>query len=415
MIEKKHKAVIAGFLVALTISAAVFNILRHNSSVLPALAASISEMNARIDEKKGNIGDLENRIAVYENQIRQARGEVSSLKNQLEILNAEIEKSDIDIQISEQQIQKTSLEIQKITFSIIEKEKGIELQKERLSEFLRQMYEKDQVSDFEIMLSHNSFSDFYNYYRNLEELQAQIHVALKEIEALKHDLEMQKKTLEEKKEREMELKQELEVKKAELLARSQQKEQLISETRQSESRFQTYVAQLKREQQDLENEISSLEKMVREELERRKEEERFNDFGPARLQWPTDGRYITATFHDPDYPYRHIFEHPAIDIRASQGTSLKAAEAGYVARAHNGGREGYSYIMLIHSDGISTVYGHVSAMYVSADQYVNKGEVIGLTGGAPGTSGAGRFTTGPHLHFEVRKNGIPINPLEYLP
>jgi murein DD-endopeptidase MepM/ murein hydrolase activator NlpD len=80
----------------------------------------------------------------------------------------------------------------------------------------------------------------------------------------------------------------------------------------------------------------------------------------------------------------------------------------------DGGLTGYSYVTIEHSNGFKTVYGHLSEINVSAGDSVSVNDVIGRSGGTPGTPGAGSTTTGPHLHFEVWYNGVVVDPEDYL-
>ena len=215
---------------------------------------------------------------------------------------------------------------------------------------------------------------------------------------------------------EQKLKAELQDQRDSLEEKTSAQRTLYGQAKLTQKQYQNYTYQLQLEQQQVNADVIGLEKQVRQKLAERETQERFNGFGPARFAWPVSpSRGISAYFHDPGYPFRYIFEHPAVDIRATQGTEIRAPEAGYVARVKFKGDKSYAYIMLIHNDGLSTVYGHVSAVYVKEDEFVTKGQIIGKTGATPGTVGAGPLTTGPHLHFEVRLSGIPVNPLEYLP
>ncbi len=121
--------------------------------------------------------------------------------------------------------------------------------------------------------------------------------------------------------------------------------------------------------------------------------------------WPIKG-LITSHFGNRTFGGRRDY-HTGIDIDGRTGDSIRAAESGKVS--FSGRISGYGNIIIIdHPRGYSTVYAHNSANLVQKGQSVSKGEVIarlGATGNA----------TGSHLHFEVRENGKPVNPLNYLP
>ncbi len=126
---------------------------------------------------------------------------------------------------------------------------------------------------------------------------------------------------------------------------------------------------------------------------------------------PVSGQ-ITYGYHDVNYPYRNIAEHNGVDFNVSQGTLVKAAASGEVIEAVNGGGTGYSYVVIKHNR-LSTVYGHLSRIDVTVGSQVKQGKVIGLSGGQPGTSGAGQNTNGPHLHFEVWSDNRAVDPQKY--
>lgn len=370
-------------------------------------------INEDIADKKNDIKKIQDKQAEFEAAIKQKQQEKASLNNQLSLIDNRLAKSELDIELVETDIDRIKLEIKKTNLEIANRDKDIKKNKEQIANVLRLVQKRDNVNTLEIMLLNSTLSEFLTQVKYLEDINEGLDSSLKEIEKLKRELEKEQKALSRKNDEFAELKKELEEKKAKLAAEKDNKITILGQVGQSEKEYQRLLAKAKKEQEDAAAEIASMEKLVRAKLASLdKDKMEFNANG---MVWPVTKNVITAYFHDPDYPFRKIFEHPAIDIRAAQGSTLKAAASGYVARVKSDGSSSYGYIMLIHGDGLSTVYGHISKSYVKEDEYVVQGQAIGLSGGLPGTPGAGNLTTGPHLHFEVRLDGIPVDPLSYLP
>ena len=393
----------------------VHSVTEENSNGDSNSSEALDVLNDQINVKRNEITKLKYMKDIYEKKIKNLQSEEVSLKNQLLILDNQIQVKGKDIEITESQISRTNLEIKKLNKEIQEMQKIIDNEKVNLENLIKQIYEEQQTNYLSILILENSFSSFYDRITFLENIHKSLKYKVEEVGAQKDKFEIVKTKEEEKKVELSDYKDELEEQKVKLEDQEEAKKILLVKTSENEDKFSDLLSQIKAEQSSANAEIQRMEKQIRELLETKKDG--VHELGAAKLSWPVDtkkSKGISAYFHDPDYPYRFIFEHPAIDLRVGQGTAVLASDTGYVAKAKNAGM-GYSYIMLVHGEGISTVYGHISRLDVEEDTYVVKGQQIGLSGGLPGTPGAGRLTTGPHLHYEVRLNGIPVDPLNYLP
>ena len=123
--------------------------------------------------------------------------------------------------------------------------------------------------------------------------------------------------------------------------------------------------------------------------------------------WPTQSStYITSAFGDRVHPiFGTVKFHAGVDVAAGAGATIGAAQAGTVGIAEYSSSYGY-YVVVYHADGNSTLYAHMSSMAVSAGQYVSRGQTLGYVGSTG-------WSTGPHLHFEVRMGGGCVDPLSF--
>ena len=378
--------------------------------------AEIDALNKQVAEKKKKIAEIEKSIEAYKSKITQTQAQTISLTNQMSILDNRISQVNLDVEATTDKLETLKLELESLRLSITQINTNIERQKKILSELIRELHHEDDKNMIEILSAYDNVSDFYQRVNRVETLQYHVGKSAETLRLARIDLVKKEAATEDNKKSYEQVNVELSEKKQELQVQVESKQTLLTQTKASEQTYKTLVSNLKSQHQAVENDISSIETQVRKKLaEKQKTQPEKFDVDSGELSWPVSSRRVTAYFWDPTYPYRQVFEHNAIDIAAPQGSPVKAAASGYVAKAKRCTTSScYAYVMIIHSNGVSTVYGHLSSVGVTEEQYVTRGDLIGYSGAKPGTVGAGPFTTGAHLHFEVRKNGIPTNPLSYL-
>ena len=399
------------FVVATLVSTRVF-VASAQTSGVGGNQAEIDALNKEIEARKTKIKELEETMAKYQSNIKQKQTEAQSLKNQIAILDNRVGQLNTDIEITGEKIAQTELEIRELTLAVHDKEKSIAKQKRIIDQMIKNISENDQKNYIEIMLTYKNFSEFYNEIKATENVYVDLGRSVKSLRLAKEDLSAREAETSKKREALAQFKKQLEDKKSDLAQQMSTKSVILTQTKSSEARYQTLLQSLKQQNQAIESEIRSFENTIKKKLE---EQNKIQSSGPIDAGWPVPSRHINAYFHDTDYPYKKVFEHSGIDIRAAHGTAVRAVADGYVGRARRcTSSTCYSYVLLIHTSAISSLYGHLSRIAVPDDGFVRKGEIIGYSGGTPGTVGAGPFVTGPHLHFEIRLNGIPVNPLGYV-
>jgi murein DD-endopeptidase MepM/ murein hydrolase activator NlpD len=374
----------------------------------------ILNLNDEIQRQKDKIEELNKQIEKYQRLIRDKQKESATLNNQISIINNQIDKLNLEIQSTETEIEKLKLEIDSLDLQIKEIKNTIATDKQLLEKVINFLNKEETKSDFEIVFLYNSFSEFFDHLFYIETLQKELSAKIKEIKDLKNNLENQNINLTTKKSTLETLRTKLRENKARMQDQLFAKNYLLEKAKSSEAQFRKMVEELRKEQEQTNQEIVNLEATFRKKLE--ESDKSFANLGQGIiLSWPVEPKKgISAYFHDPDYPFRYIYEHPAIDIRASYGTQVAAAAGGFVVKVIEPRYGNLSYIMLMHRGGFSTIYMHLSQTLVKEGDFIDRGQIIGKSGGIPGTPGAGRLTTGPHLHFEVRLNGIPVDPMQYL-
>ncbi len=387
-----------------------------------AAPAFADEIDDQLAAKKDSLKQMGQEINQLRNTIAQKQKEIGSLNGQLSIIDSRVNLIQLQIRSTQMDIEKTTMEVDKTEKEIKEKADEISKQKELMGNVIREIYiDKGSSNLVSIVVESKNFSELVEKTEYLSRIRTKLKETVDKLNVLKAELEQRKADLETKVESLGQLKSDKEVEEAGLEDQKYAKARIIETTHGQESAFKALLAQAQAEEQAITNEVVRL---VQEQARRRRDQGVVGREGRAgdivmegSFTYPLAGsNRISITggdFMDPAYGMG--FNHTGIDLAARQGTPIYSVGAGVIVVARDSGNAGLSYIAIDHGNGLVTKYLHMSAIYVTQGDVVNAGEVIGLSGGSPGTRGAGIFTTGAHLHFEINDyNGTPINPHKYL-
>lgn len=413
------------------------------------LAKFWGKLSAQADFTQDTLAGVNKRISETNGKIVDVKEKMDSLKGQLKNLDDQVEKTQGFIDNVEVQLAKKQAEIDEIEYKLEKNSIEISFQKGLVSDYMVALYKDQslynqidangiQLNPVKLLLANESVSENLRTMRYSEVLQKQSQDAVNKLSNLIQDDDRQRKLNEIKKVDLAVMQKQLEDEKADLSATRQAKENLLEQTKGEEQIYQQLLERSKAQQLDVIQQIDTLRKNMVFVKERMKA--MGSDFNPDDysslfnfsvkkdfvnflgeddgsgivFDWPVNPlRGISAYFRDSSYVKVFGMRHNAIDIRIPQDTPIMAPADGVVYKSVDNGY-GYSYIMLAHKNGYMTLYGHVTDIMVSVGDEVKTGDVIGLSGGVPGTKGAGVYTTGAHLHFEIIKDGIYVDPLDYL-
>ncbi|MFH1533365.1 MAG: peptidoglycan DD-metalloendopeptidase family protein [Nitrospirota bacterium] len=389
---------------------------------------TVSDTDAKLNELSENKMTLSEQIEVLDNSI------VLTQSKLIDVIKNIVEKENEVILLYEQ------IEIKEI---------AIGYQKELIGDYVRIIYQEENnyfsidenggIQAFKLLLADDSVGNNLKKIEYFDLLNEAGQQMIEELSSLSEELLIHQKELEKKKAKLQGLQVELETEKQQLELQKASKENLLALTKGQEDIYQQLLEQTLMEQEELLSDVKNLGNAVAF-IEKKIEEEgadfdpddylslldyktqvlydyryRSGPVNPDGFNWPAQpDRGLSAYFHDPTYVGAFGVQHNAIDIPIYQGSFVRAAAEGVVYTTRDNGY-GYSYVILAHAGGFMTVYGHISSILVEEGDLINQGAIIGLSGGMPGTKGAGYMTTGPHLHFEVLSNGLYADPLDYLP
>lgn len=378
-------------------------------AVSSAWAVSQSDINALKNQQSAiqqQKSAIQSKISGVQGQVSDAQAEKTALDQQNTLAQQEIDNINEQIALYDQMIAEKAAELKKAQ----EKE---DMQRAALEKRMRAMEETPSLTYVAILFDASDFSDLLSKINDISAIMTNDKQLEDAYTAAREQVEKVKSEYEQTQNEQKQTRVELDAKKADLEQQIERASEVIEKL---QSNIEAYKAQYDAaEQQEaaiqnqIDKQVAALEAQQRAAAEAAKKNgtSYTPTNGTGQFTWPVPASHtISSPFGYRTHPILGISRfHSGIDISASSGTPIVAADSGTVLTAAYSSSYG-NYVVISHGAGTSTLYGHMSKLGCSAGQTVSKGQTIGYVGSTG-------LSTGPHCHFEVRINGSLVNPASY--
>ncbi|MGF1672234.1 MAG: murein hydrolase activator EnvC family protein [Rivularia sp. (in: cyanobacteria)] len=390
------RIVFCGVLCILLVLTPVFLVRAQGSS--KQTIDRLKQQRKQIQQTHQNTVEEKNRL----NSLQQeAEKRLGGLQENLRTTDSQIQDSEKRLQIATQRLQQLQADLATAEVSYAERQTSTVAR-------LKFLQRSTTSQGWAVLLQSRNLNDFLSRRRNLKLIYQADQKVLTKLTQEANRIIQQKTDIEGKKNEIALIRQQLLAQKADYQGQSESQTQLVQRLNSDRLALDAARIQLEKDSQSIAILINQkvAEQQARIAAAKARSQQRDFVSGSGIMALPSNG-YISSPYGWRSHPllgYRRL--HTGMDFAAGYGSTIRAADSGTVI--YSGWYGGYGKTVIInHGKGITTLYAHSSQLYVQVGENVKRGQAIS----AIGSTG---LSTGPHLHFEVRKNGTPVNPADYL-
>ncbi|WP_301962081.1 murein hydrolase activator EnvC [uncultured Megasphaera sp.] len=382
--------------------------------VISALLSPCFASFAEDEDLQNQLADVQQQMAEQEQKKNEAEAVIGSVFEKLRVIQESLDAAEAEYKSISDQLAQTEAKIRDTEARLAAEQAKLDKRLDVFSVRIRDIYMHGQLNYLDVILGAKDFNDFANRVELLRRVIAADMELISSIREQRDIIHQARQELEAERQHQVQLKAEAEQKKAEIEEHKKEQQAILY---QAENDKATAEAAYR----ELEASSAAIGEMLRQRAAERAAAAAaaaqqssggggYTSYQPVSgsgaMMWPVNG-VITSQYGYRVHPiFGSTIYHSGMDIGVDYGTPVAAADSGYVVEA--GWISGYGYAVIIdHGNGLSTLYGHNESLAVSAGQSVSKGQTIAYAG-STGNS------TGPHVHFEVRSNGDPVDPMAYL-